>query len=162
VPHSTCVDKFQLPKQPDDKRAMVSGNQKLRNKDFDGAIIDFSRAISINPSNCGYYLIRANTREKKRDYASAVADYTQALEHGWEDKDVIFISRAEVRERVGDLDGAIADYTLMIEIKPKDADSYRRRGLMKQKKGDAKGAAADMESKVVNAGAFTALGISFF
>lgn len=140
-----CVVAFQVPKQPDDQRAMISGNQKLRNKDFDSAIIDFSRAISINPSNSGYYLIRANAREKKRDYAGAIADYTRALKHAREDKDVIFISRAEVRELAGDLDGAIADYTLVIEIKPKDADSYRRRGLMKQKKGDAKGAAADME-----------------
>jgi tetratricopeptide (TPR) repeat protein len=145
VPRSACVDKLQLPKQPDDERAMVSGNQKLRNKDFDGAIADFNRAISINPSNSGYYLIRANAREKKRDYAGAIADYTHALEHEWEDKEVIYISRAEVRELAGDLDGAIADYTLAIEVNPKDADSFRRRGLMKQKKGDAKGAVADME-----------------
>ena len=145
TPSGVCATKFQLPKQPDEQRTMISGNQKLRSKDIDGAIADFSRAISINPSNSGYYLIRANAREKKRDYAGAIADYTHALEHGWEDKEVIYISRAEVRELAGDLDGAIADYTLAIEVKPKDSDSYRRRSLMKQKKGDAKGAAADME-----------------
>ncbi len=144
VPRNACVDKFQLPKQPEDQRAMVSGNQKLRAKDIEGAIADFSRAISLNPSNSGYYLIRANAREKKRDYDGAIADYTHVIEFAREDRDVIYSVRAEAREQTGDLDGAIADYTRAIEINPKFADAYHSRGLAKQKKGDTNGAAADL------------------
>jgi tetratricopeptide (TPR) repeat protein len=140
-----CVAAFQIPKQPDDQRAMVTGNQKLRNKDADGAIADFSRAISISPSNGGYYLIRASAKGKKRDFAGAIADYTAAIKLLPEDKDSIYTLRADMKDKLGDFDGAIADYTRAIEFNPKDADSYRRRGLLKQKKGDAKGAAADME-----------------
>lgn len=139
-----CVGAFQVLKQTDDQRAMVSGNLKLRNNDIDGAIADFSRAISISPSNGGYFLIRANAKERKRDYVGAIADYTRTIELAREDKDVLYMTRAEAKERMGDLVGAIADYTKTIEISPKSADAYHGRGLAKQKKGDAKGAAADL------------------
>jgi tetratricopeptide (TPR) repeat protein len=144
VPRDLCVGAFQVPKQTDDRRWMISGNLKLRSNDIDGAIADFSRAISISPSNGGYFLIRANAKERKRDYAGAIADYARAIEFAREDKDVIYVVRAEARERTGDLDGAIADYTRAIEINPKFADAYHGRGLAKLKMGDAKGAAADL------------------
>lgn len=143
--HHPCVVAFQVPKQPDDQRAMLSGNQKLRNKDIEGAIADFSRAISLNPSNGGYFLIRANAKEKKRDYTGAIADYTSALKLAKEDKEVLYMTRAEAKERAGDLVGAIADYTKAIEISPNMANAYHSRGLAKQKKGDAKEAASDFD-----------------
>ena len=142
VPRSNCVG--ELPKESSNHRWMRLGNLKLRNADYDGAIADFNRAIALEPSNSGYYLIRANTKERKRDYAGAIADYTRAIEFAREDKDVIYIVRAEAKEQTGDLDGAISDYTQAIEISPTFADAYRSRGLAKQKKGDANGAAADL------------------
>jgi tetratricopeptide (TPR) repeat protein len=142
VPRTACVG--ELPKESSTHRWMRLGNLKLRNGDYDGAIADFNRAIALEPSNGGYYLIRANTKERKRDYPDAIADYTLAIEFAREDKDVIYIVRAEAREQAGDLDGAISDYTRAIEISPKFADAYHGRGIAKQKKGDAKGAAADL------------------
>ncbi|MCR4346175.1 MAG: tetratricopeptide repeat protein [Sulfuricaulis sp.] len=144
APRTVCVGELPVPKESSDHRWMRSGSLKLRNGDYDGAMADFSRAISLEPSNSGYYLIRANAKERKRDHAGATADYTRAIEFAREDKDVIYIVRAEAREQTGDLDGAIADYTRAIEINPKLADAYHGRGLAKQKKGDAKGAAADL------------------
>jgi len=144
VPRTPCVGELPVPKESSNRRWMISGNQKLRNGDYDGAIADFSRAISLEPSNSGYYLIRANAKERKRDYAGAIADYTRAIEFEREDKDVLYFTRAGAKELTGDLDGAIADYTRAIEISPKFADAYLGRGLVKQKKGDAKDAAADL------------------
>lgn len=142
VPRTACVG--ELPKESSNHRWMRLGNLKLRNGDYDGAIADFSRAISLEPSNSGYYLIRANAKERKRDHAGAAADYARAIEFAREDKDVLYLVRAEAREQAGDLDGAIADYTRAIDINPKFADAYHGRGLAKQKKGDPKGAAADL------------------
>ena len=51
--------------------------------------------------------------------------------------------RANAKERKRDYDGAIADCTQAIKLSPKDAGGYHCRGLMKQKKGDIKGAEAD-------------------
>lgn len=144
APRNACVGEMPIPKEPDGHRWMRLGNLKLTNKDYDGAIADFSRAISLEPSNVGYYLIRGNTKKKERDYPGAIADYTRAIKIEREDKDAMYVIRAEAREQMGDLDGAIADYTRAIEISPKFADAYHSRGLVKQKKGDAKGAAADL------------------
>jgi len=144
VPRTACMGELPEPKVSSGSRWMNAGNLKLRNGDHDGAIADFSRAVSLEPSNSGYYLIRANAKVKKRDYAGAIADYTRVIEFAREDKDVIYSVRAEVKEQTSDLDGAITDYTRAIEINPKFADAYRGRGRAKQKRGDAKGAAADL------------------
>lgn len=72
VPRTACVGELPVPKESSDRRWMRSGSLKLRNGDYDGAIADFSCAIPLEPSNSGYYLIRANAKERKRDYAGAL------------------------------------------------------------------------------------------
>ncbi len=118
VPRGACVAKFQLPRQADDQRAMISGNRKLQNKDTDGAIADFSRAISINPSNGGYYLVRAFAREKKRDYDGAIADCTQAIKVSPKDTGG-YHCRGLMKEKKGDTQGAEADFRRARELAPK-------------------------------------------
>lgn len=144
VPKSKCVAAYRLPKQPADRRAMISGNQKLQRGDIDGAISDFGHAIALAPGNGGYYLIRANAHERKRDYAGAIADYTRAIEIARTDKDILYTMRGAAKEQLGDLRDAIADYSRAIELNPNDADAYRRRGNTKNKLGDARGAAVDL------------------
>ncbi|MEK6771042.1 MAG: tetratricopeptide repeat protein [Pseudomonadota bacterium] len=117
VPRGACVAKFQLPKQPDDQRAMISGNRKLQNKDIDGAIADFSRAISISPSNSGYYVIRANAKERKRDYDGAIADCTQAIKLSPKDAGG-YHCRGLMKQKKGDIKGAEADFARGKQLAP--------------------------------------------
>lgn len=112
-----CVGAFQVPKQTDDQRAMISGNLKLRSNDVDGAIVDFSRAISINPSNGGYFLIRANAKERKRDYAGAIADYTKAIEISPKFADA-YQGRGLAKQKNGDTKGAAADLARAKQLTP--------------------------------------------
>ncbi len=53
-------------------------------------------------------------------------------------------SRAFVQLRAGRLDLAVADYTAALDLNPREASSLYGRGLAKQQKGDAAGAAADI------------------
>ena len=46
--------------------------------------------------------------------------------------------------KLGDLDKALADYEAALKLNPKLAGSLYGRGVVKQKKGDAAGAEADM------------------
>lgn len=117
VPRNACTAKFQLPKQPDDQRAMISGNRKLRDKDIDGAIAEFSRAISINPSNSGYYLIRANAKERKRDYDDAIADCTRAIKISPKDAGG-YHCRGLMKQKKGDTQGAEADFARARKMAP--------------------------------------------
>ncbi len=117
VPRGACVAKFQLPKQPEDQRAMISGNLKLRKKDIDGAIADFNRAISINPSNSGYYVIRANAKERKRDYDGGIADCTQAIKLSPKDAGG-YHCRGVMKQKKGDTKGAEADFARGKALEP--------------------------------------------
>lgn len=143
VPRTVCVGELPVPKETSGRYAAL-GTLKFRSAEYDGAIADFTRATKLELGNSGYYILRGNAKRVKRDYAGAIADYTSAIEFEQQYKDVLYVNRAGVKEQAGDLDGAIADYTRAIEINPKDADAYRRRGLAKQKKGDAQDAAADL------------------
>lgn len=117
VPRGTCVAWFQLPKQPEDRRAMISGNRKLQGKDIDGAIADFTRAITINPSNSGYYVIRANAKERKRDYDGAIADCTQAIKVNPKDA-AGYDCRGIMKQKKGDTRGAEADFARGKQMAP--------------------------------------------
>lgn len=142
VPRTACVNELPVPEEFSERR-VGHGNLKLRNGDYEGAIVDFNFAIALESRNSRYYLVRGNAKKLKRDYAGAIADYTRAIEHEEEYKDVMFAARAGARELTGDLDGAIADYTRAIEIEPKFGGTYDLRGFIKQKKRDFEGAAAD-------------------
>lgn len=117
VPRGTCVAQFQLPKQPEDHRAMISGNRKLQGKNIDGAIADFTRAIAINPSNSGYYVIRANAKERKRDYDGAIADCTQAIKISPKDA-AGYDCRGIMKQKKGDTKGAEADFARGKQLAP--------------------------------------------
>lgn len=142
VPRSACVAELPAPIESGERRFAL-GHLKFRNGDYDGAIVDFSRAIELDPGNSRHYLMRGNAKKQQRDYAGAIADYTRAIEFERDYKEVMFTARAGARELTGDLDGAIADYSRAIELDPKFDGTYRLRGLVKQEKGDHQGAAAD-------------------
>jgi tetratricopeptide (TPR) repeat protein len=55
-----------------------------------------------------------------------------------------YLMRGNANREKRDYTGAIADYTRVNEIKPKIADAYRSRSLVKHKKGDTRGATADL------------------
>lgn len=121
-----------------------TSEQKVRSGDNEGAIAGFTRAIELDPGNTGNYLMRAYARKQMHDYAGAIADYTRAIELEKEvDQGFLLILRAGISESTGDVDGAITDYSRAIELDPGLQSTYRSRGLLKQKKGDSKGAAAD-------------------
>lgn len=44
---------------------------------FQDAIVDYSRAIELNPSHCRAYYNRAFSHDRSKSYAAAIADYTQ-------------------------------------------------------------------------------------
>src|ERR1700744_449984 len=58
---------------------LQSGNQKAGRKDYQGAIADFDRAISINDKDANAYFYRANAYSNLHNNDAAVKDYTQTL-----------------------------------------------------------------------------------
>jgi tetratricopeptide (TPR) repeat protein len=56
------------------------GKSKLQNNNFEGAIVDFNRAISLNPKLEEAYFARAKAKKGLSDYDGSIDDYAIVIE----------------------------------------------------------------------------------
>jgi tetratricopeptide (TPR) repeat protein len=115
------------------------GRAYARKDDFDRGIVDYTKAIEINPKDIDAYQNRGISYYHKNDYDRAIVDHTKAI--GINSKDVdAYTLRGGSYLAKGDYDRAIVDFTKAIEISPK---AYVNRGTAYEKKGDYDRAMAD-------------------
>ena len=111
-------------------------------KNYDGAIEDYTKAIELKPEFAMAYYNRGVAKAKKQDYDSAIVDYDEAIKI--DDKYALaYYNRGVAKDEKQDYDGAIADYTRAIELNPNNAGSYGNRGVAKAHKKDYDGAIID-------------------
>ncbi len=104
-------------------RAMVTTN-------LDESIIEYNKALQLNPFNPTAYNNRGNAYYENSEYDQAISDFTKAIElkyYYWE----AYSGRGEVYADKGDFDKAISDFTKAIELNfnydlIKAWDYYRR------------------------------------
>jgi|GEM_PF-2129212 len=124
-----------------------SGNQKMRDGDFDGAIADFNQLIEIDkifPENVqsGSYLNRGIALQRKGDLDAALADFNKAIK--LQSNNVFaYHNRAGLHEKRKEVDEAIADYSKAIKLNSKFPFAYRGRGLLLLAQGKDTEAEAD-------------------
>ena len=107
-----------------------SGFDKNNDKDFYGAISDFTRGIELSPDSkvsAGLYFLRGFSKKNLGDYNGSMADYDKAIQLK-PDNDEFYYKRA-VAKSIKDYLGAILDATKAIELNPENAASYKVRGL---------------------------------
>ncbi len=91
------------------------------------AMIDFERAISLNPGNEMPYIGRALAYERDRDYASARADFSRAIginpqnQAAWEHRGILSYVEGKYKDAVNDLSRAT-------ELDPKNPRALSFRG----------------------------------
>ena len=140
--------------------------------DLDGAIADYTKAITLNPRDASLYYGRAKTYLEKEDAAGAVPDLTKVLE--LEPPEIerfaeasygilanfgyragatlinpprfvkVFEARAEGYAAKGDYDAALRDLNKLIEINPLGTEGYETRANVRYKQKDLDGAIADL------------------
>jgi tetratricopeptide (TPR) repeat protein len=120
----------------------IQANGKYEQKDYQGAIADYTEAIRLNPNYVYAYLGRGNARDDLGDKQGAIADYNQAIKINPNYADAYY-NRGYVRNNLEDKQGAIADYTQAIKINPNYANAYYNRGYVRDDLGDYQGAIAD-------------------
>ena len=99
---------------------------------------------------------RAEAKLDAKDFAGAIADFTQWVERcsGAEDQDRawvswlahVLINRAYARLEIGDAAGAEADSSLMVELSPESVDALLNRAEARAKLGRKADAKADVEA----------------
>ena len=93
------------------------GIAKYGNRDYDGAIADYTKAIERNPNYAIAYSCRGNAKQAEGDIGGAIADYTKAIKLK-PDYAFAYYNRGNAKRVKGDYDGAIVDFTKAIERTP--------------------------------------------
>lgn len=102
-----------------------------RKGQFETAIEDFNKAISMNPSNSllvQIYLNLGAAELKLETFDVALADYNKALEISPRNPS-IYNFRGYANYKMGNFVDAINDYNNAIDLDPNNAPSYYNRGM---------------------------------
>jgi tetratricopeptide (TPR) repeat protein len=107
------------------------------------AIVDYDRAIVLNPKLTDAYTNRGVSKAHSGNKQAAITDYDLALALNSKDI-VIYYNRGVAKSDLGNKQGAIADYDRAIALAPKYAKAYGNRGVAKYELGNKQGAIADL------------------
>jgi tetratricopeptide (TPR) repeat protein len=124
----------------------LRGLDKAKSGDIKGAIDDFNKAISIEPTGEIYYN-RANAKSIDGDFEGAIPDYDKIIELKYKLDDAYF-ERGYCKQEIDNITGAIDDYTKAIEINKDFAIALNNRGTLLARRKDYKAALKDFNQVV--------------
>lgn len=104
------------------------GNKKAQQRDYSGAIQDYSELIQHNPRFIEVYLKRAEAYYSLGDDKSVLEDCNQIFKLDPEQAQA-YLLRGRARYRLGYTQSAIEAYTQAIRLNPSYAQAYYQRGL---------------------------------
>ena len=122
---------------------------KSLNKDYKGAILDYTQAIKIDPNYADAYRGRGLTYYHLDDYQKAILDYTQAIKinpnyaDAYRDRGFIYYLLKNYQKAMNDLNQAI-------KINPNDGLAYLYRSQARAVLGDIQGFTEDGKQSDVN------------
>ncbi len=124
-----------------------SGNEKARNKDYDGAIADFTEAIKLSGNlpaqlRAGPYINRGMAYADKGDLDAGLADLDKAIKIQ-PDNFYAYQDRSQIYRKRNELDKAIADLNKAIKLNSNFPSLYMVRGLVLLAQGKDAEAEAD-------------------
>ena len=116
-------------------------------ENLEAALLDYDRAIALEPRQPDALIARARLRRQIGDLEGAIHDYNRIIELR-PNTALTYSHRGQVKRKKGDLTGAISDYNRAIELNPSDASFYNNRGLARKHLGDVAAALADLERAI--------------
>jgi tetratricopeptide (TPR) repeat protein len=129
---------------------LENGKKLFDQKDYDGAIREFTEAIRLDPKNAKAYGDRGSAYFNKKDYDRAIADFTEYIRLDPKYATVYRV-RGDVYSAKKDYNRAIADYTEYISRNSNSISlgmliAYANRGNAYFNKKDYDRAIADYEA----------------
>ncbi len=105
------------------------GVAKWRLKQFDGAVADFTKAVSLNPDYVAAYNNRGNVYMDLNRFEDAYRDFDKAVALSPKFGPA-YSNRANASQRLGRLEAAEADFRKAIELMPGSAVPVNGRGMI--------------------------------
>ena len=121
------------------------GKQKLDAKDYADAIVNFDRAIELNPKYLRAHYERGRAQAYLGDYESGIASCTQVLEMDPDEADAYYV-RGSLKARLGNYGDVIVDLDKAIKLDAQHANAYSNRGGVKFKFGESEAARGNTEA----------------
>lgn len=106
---------------------LASANAKYKNRDYLGALTEYTEAIRIDPSNALAVCCRGVAYYRLGDKKEAMRDYTNAISIDPK-LAIAYYRRGFLHYLAQDYPSAIADYNKSIELQPDFALAYSNRG----------------------------------
>jgi tetratricopeptide (TPR) repeat protein len=107
----------------------ANGIANYNNKNYDQAIVDFTKAIDASPQFSLAYNDRGMMKYFKKDYEGAISDFTRAIDI-FPKYELAFVNRGmALADGRNNQTQAIADFSKAIEINPNYAPAYGERGF---------------------------------
>jgi tetratricopeptide (TPR) repeat protein len=126
---------------------LFKGESYFLKRQWAKAMVEFNKAIEINPGYAQSYFRRGGHYVQKGQHDKAIADYNKAIEINPKFAEA-YMSRGGTYEQKGQYDKAIADYNKAIEINPKLAEAYVARGYYYAQKDQYENAIADYSKAI--------------
>jgi tetratricopeptide (TPR) repeat protein/S1-C subfamily serine protease len=137
-----------IKERPENYMFISRGHNKLDAGDKAAALLDFNKAISLDPNSARGYLNRGILNYRNGNSNSkTILDIDKAI--SLDDRsEVAYFLRANSKLQLGDNKGALLDAETGISLEPKSHLGYIARGNAKSQLGDRQGALLDFDKAI--------------
>ncbi|HLF52558.1 tetratricopeptide repeat protein [Flavobacterium sp.] len=129
---------------------VTNGMTKQFQKNYNGALKDFDKAIELNPNNSEAYFCKGVLYQRMNSPTLAqfsMMNFNKAIQLNPKHVDA-YLERGKEKYKLEDYRGAISDYNKAIEIDKDNYDCHANRGIAKIKLNDNDGALADFNKSI--------------
>jgi|HubBroStandDraft_6_1064221.scaffolds.fasta_scaffold04706_2 tetratricopeptide (TPR) repeat protein len=123
------------------------GNAELARGEIDQAILDYGRAIKLDPQYALAYCNRGDAKTAKRDFDGALVDYNRAIAIDPKLAEA-YCNRGAIESVEGNSVSALSDFEYAIKLKPIFAGAFIGRGCIREARDDFGGAQADFDRAI--------------
>jgi S1-C subfamily serine protease len=143
----------------------ITAGNKSQKGDYRGAIIDYNKALALNPQFEEIYFRRGIARTLIKDWQGAEADYTRAIATKPEYAEA-YLHRGSIRNTLNNWRGAKSDFDIALALNPNSLPAYIGRGVALCELNDCKGGLQDYNRAIaINptyADAYTRRGFAYY
>ncbi len=143
----------------------ITAQNKSQKGNYQGAIADYDRALSMNPNFGEVYFRRGLARSLIKDWRGAESDYTQAISIKPGHAEA-YLHRGGIRNILNNWQGAKSDFDIVLAFSPNNLAAYIGRGVARCELDDYRGGLQDYNRAIAlnstYAEAYTRRGFAYY